>query len=99
MSEGEDVGEHLTKVKKIWDQLTAINQKVDSKELALLVLNSLPRTFHTFVMTITLGRQENAVTFENLCGLLVMEDQKLKSYEGKANGEQAFAVQYKGKKQ
>jgi len=74
MAEGEDVGTHLTKVKKIRDQLTAINQKVDSKELALLVLNSLPRAFHTFVTTITLGRQENAITFESLCGLLMMEE-------------------------
>jgi len=28
-----------------------------------------------------------------------MKDQKLKSYEGESSGEQAFAVQYKGKKQ
>lgn len=99
MSEGEDIGEHLTKVKKIRDQLTTINQKVDSTELALLVLNNFPGSFHTFVTTITLDRQENAVTFENLCRLLVMEDRKLKSYEGEASGEQAFTVQHIGKKQ
>ena len=72
---------------------------MDSQELALLVLNSLLRSFHTFVTTITLARKEELVSFESLCGLLVMEDQKLKSYDDESSSEQAFAAQYKAKKQ
>ena len=70
---------------------------MDSQELALLVLNSLPKSFHTFVTTITLGWKEELISFESLCGLLVMEDQKLKSYDGKSSSEQAFTTRYKRK--
>ena len=51
--EGDNMHDHITKVRVVRDQWASIGHSVDSTQLALMVLYRLPKSYRGFVATIT----------------------------------------------
>ena len=50
--DGQSMKEHLNSFKGLVNQLTKINMKIDDELQALLLLNSLPESWDTLVVTL-----------------------------------------------
>ena len=74
LDEGGDVHDPITKVKVIRDQFAMIGHRVDSAQLALIVLHRLLRSYHRFVTTVMVGERTRPLIFDELAPLLLHEE-------------------------
>ena len=74
MNKGDSVHDLLTKVKVVRDQLATIGHKVDSAQLALMVLHKLLKSYKGVVMTATVGERSKLMAFEEHGSLLLQEE-------------------------
>eukprot|EP01018_Ginkgo_biloba_P023781 Gb_00945 [translate_table: standard] len=79
MSEGDQIEDHLLRLKDVRDQLATIGTKIEDEEIVALVLNSLPTSYKIFVTSLSIS--DRTVTFEELVGLLMQEELRNKKQE------------------
>ena len=66
--------DHITKVKMIREQLAVISHRVNSVQLAPMMLHRLSRSYHGFVTMVTVGERTRPLTFDELAPLLLQEE-------------------------
>ncbi|KAI5070918.1 hypothetical protein GOP47_0013169 [Adiantum capillus-veneris] len=73
MDEGDDIVEHLTKIRDLKEQLLSIDEVIPEKDLVSKTLNSLPPSYLTFQTSLTLSLRANPdpLHFEELVALLL----------------------------
>lgn len=77
MQEGDNMVEHLTKIKDLREELLNIDEVIPDKDVISKTLNSLPPSYLTFQTSLTLSLRANPepLRFEELVSLLLQEDQ------------------------
>ena len=63
LDKGSNVHDHITKVKVVRDQFATIGHRVDSAQLALMVLHHLPRSYIRFMTMVTASERSRPLTF------------------------------------
>jgi len=61
---------HLTKIKDISDQLTAIGRKME-EDMVVITLKSLPPSYEHFIETLNITSSNVSLTFPDLCNKLL----------------------------
>ena len=99
MEEGQSMQEHLTKIQDIREQLINIDEVISDSELVNITLNSLPESYMTFYSSLMLSMRSSAdsLSFMELQGLLLQEEQTRKNMMSRNNLEVAMFSKGKGK--
>ncbi|GMF66431.1 unnamed protein product [Phytophthora lilii] len=99
MEKGDDVLEHINKIKTLAEQLDAVNAPVSEDDLVITLLASLSESYQ-FLIT-ALESRANSLTWELVTTRLLHEDMKRKEKGGGADGAahgQAFMTSDNGKR-
>ncbi|GMG39212.1 unnamed protein product [Aspergillus oryzae] len=99
MEEGDDVLEHINKIKTLAEQLDAVNAPVSEDDLVITLLASLSESYQ-FLIT-ALESRADSLTWELVTARLLHEDMKRKEKGGSADGAahgQAFMTSDNGKR-
>eukprot|EP01018_Ginkgo_biloba_P015556 Gb_19842 [translate_table: standard] len=98
MSKGDSITNHIARIKYLKAQLNVVGELVRPKELVPITLNNLPNSYEMFVTSLTTTSRVSTITFEELCGMLLQQEQSLKKFNGEGNSmENSFAAKWKGK--
>nr|GEX02178.1 hypothetical protein [Tanacetum cinerariifolium] len=92
MPAGRKIFEHIDEFNKIVLDLANIEVKFENKDLALLLLTSLPASYEHFVDTLLYGRE--ALTLEDVMATLNLKEIKKRS---KAKGDDGKGIYVKGR--
>ncbi|GMF43610.1 unnamed protein product [Phytophthora lilii] len=84
MEEGDDVLEHINKIKTLAEQLDAVNAPVSEDDLVITLLASLSESYQ-FLIT-ALESRADSLTWELVTARLLHEDMKRKEKGGSADG-------------
>ncbi|KAG6616434.1 gag-pol polyprotein [Phytophthora cinnamomi] len=98
MAEGDDVLEHINKIKTLAEQLDAVGAPVSEDDLVITLLASLSESYQ-FLIT-SLESRADSLTWELMTARLLHEDLKRKEQGGGAEGTahgQAFMTSGNGK--
>jgi hypothetical protein len=87
MTEARSIIEQLSDFSKILDDLENIEVKLDDEDKALLLLNSLPRTYEHFKDAILYGKEQTITLDEVLTSIRTKELQSLQDARAEDNGE------------
>ena len=81
MKEEDNMIEHLSKIQDLWEQLLNIDEVILDDDMISKTLASLPPLYFTFHTSLTLFLHGNPtpLTFEELVGLLLQEEQLRKN--------------------
>ena len=90
MSESDGVTNHVTRMQELKDQLLSIYQKINDKELVTMLLNSLPRSYNTFVTSLCVSSGTTVLNFGKVVGMLLQEEQRHK-HQDDEDPDRAFA--------
>src|ERR1700679_824706 len=81
---------HINKIRELADQLEAIGDPVRDRELAILILSSLPEKFNALIISLE-ARPPDEITFDSVAiRLLAEEERQNESNSEKINVEHAF---------
>ena len=77
MYDSDSINSYLMKVSELRDQLAAINDPVDDKELVTIALNGLPSSWEPFIQGLCAWKKPTK--FDKLWALCVQEETRLQS--------------------
>lgn len=80
MTNNDSITSRLQKLKETKEQLIAVGEDIQGRELVSITLNSLHAGFHIFVTSICLTSRPKPLTFDELSGLLLQEEQRMGFY-------------------
>jgi hypothetical protein len=81
---------HINNVRQLSDQLEAIGDAVKDRELAIIILCSLPERYNSLVISLE-SRSPEDLTFDMVAGRLLAEEERQKETETDTiSGERAF---------
>lgn len=96
MAEGEDVGTHINKIRKLVDQLASIGYKVVEEDVIMTLLDSLPRSFESFVVALSNREDFDQLTDSKVIGLVLQEATRLQSKASGTTSTETALVAHKG---
>lgn len=73
----EPMQNHINKVRELADQLDSIGDAVKDKELAIIILCSLPERYDSLILSLE-ARSPNELTFDFVAGRLLAEEERQK---------------------
>ena len=100
IQKGDNIVEHLTKIKDLQEELLNIDEVILEKDIISKTQNSLPPLYLTFQTSLTLSLHANLepLCFEELVGLLLQEEKSRKNKYLHVDGiDQALVVHNKTK--
>jgi len=81
---------HISKIRELSDQLDSIGNPVKDKELAIILLCSLPERYNPLIISLE-ARNPNEITFDSVGARLLAEEERQKESDVTANAnERAF---------
>ena len=84
---------HINKIRELSDQLEAIGDPVKDRELAIIILCSLPERYNPLVISLE-SRSPEDLTFDMVSGRLLAEEERQKETGSESSdavyGERAF---------
>jgi gag-polypeptide of LTR copia-type/Domain of unknown function (DUF4219) len=90
LEDSEPMQNHINKIRELSDQLEAIGDPVKDRELAIIILCSLPERYNSLVISLE-SRSPKDLTFDMVAGRLLAEEERQKESESGSNsGESAF---------
>eukprot|EP01018_Ginkgo_biloba_P009956 Gb_13937 [translate_table: standard] len=98
MSQGESITAHIAHIQNLKEQLRSVGETVRPKELVHITSNSLPRSYEMLITELTKASRFSTLTFEELSGMMVQQEQALKKYSSEeSSSNYAFVAKWKGK--
>ena len=98
MEEGQTIAERIAKITDLRDQLAGVDEEIEDRKLVTITLNSLAPSFGTFVTSLSIMLRSAPVSFDELVGLLLQEEERTSNFaHSSRQGEQVLAMQGKGK--
>ena len=79
MEAHENIATYVSIIKDLCDQLTAIGDKVSNYDMVTITLKGSIKYYHVFISS--LGGRANPPTFNELTGILLQEEERLKVFE------------------
>ena len=90
LDESQSMQTHINKIRELANQLEAIGDPVRDRELAIIILSSLPEKFNALIISLE-ARPPDEITFDSVAiRLLAEEERQNESNSEKINGEHAF---------
>ena len=104
MIEGASLDEHIDEFNKVCDELETIDEGLSDESKALLLINSLPKSYEHFVDALLYGRQSLSLEeVKSALGTKKLKDRQdnpeSESSEGLMARDRSEKREYKGKKQ
>lgn len=103
--DSEPMRNHINKVRELADQLEAIGDAVKDKELAIIILCSLPERYDSLIISLE-ARPATELTFDFVAGRLLTEEERQKEQSINNNNDSIGTVMFsetgkdrRGKKQ
>jgi len=101
MDESASLQKHLLKIKDIKEGLSAICQKMEGEDMAVITLKSLPHAYEHFIETLNIITIDVDLKFGEMCNKLLQQERWKKQFGSSSEIEgskQAFAANVKGKR-
>ena len=100
MEAHENITTYVSRIKDLCDQLSAIGDKVSNSDMVTITLKGLIRNYHVFISS--LGGRAKPPTFNELTGILLQEEERMKVFEMDSHTSELVLVAkgkqpYKGK--
>jgi len=90
LDESQSMQTHINKIRELANQLEAIGDPVRDRELAIIILSSLPEKFNALIISLE-ARPPDEITFDSVAIRLLAEEERQNEFNSeKINVEHAF---------
>ena len=79
MEKKEDVNNYISRIKDLRDKLSDIGEKVSNSDLVTITLKGMLAEYQMLISS--LAAREHGPTFDNLIGILVQEEERMRNFE------------------
>ena len=85
VAEGSTLDQHINVFNQIISDLNQVDVKFEEEDMALIILNSLPKSYDNLVTTLMWGKE--TLELEEITGALLSFNQRKKADDGSSQGE------------